>query len=81
MILFLFLLAGFWGSPIGNRNIIVTIVWIFWWFMLITFLVPLGGRVWCMMCPLPSLGEWLSRGKLIGAGNHYRPGGSSGPRG
>jgi len=67
MILVFFLLAGFWGSPIGNRNIIVTIVWIFWWFLLITLLVPLGGRVWCMMCPLPAVGEWLGRGRFIGA--------------
>ena len=70
VILFIFLLAGFWGSPIGNRNIIVTIVWIFWWFILITIFVPFGGRVWCMMCPLPSVGEWMVRGKLIGAGKN-----------
>jgi polyferredoxin/plastocyanin len=66
LILFFFILAGLFGSPIGNRNIIVTVVWILWWFLLITVLVPVGGRVWCMVCPVPFAGEWLSRRRLIG---------------
>jgi polyferredoxin len=66
LVLSFFIVAGLVGSPIGNRNIIVTIVWILWWFLLITVLVPAGGRVWCMMCPIPFAGEWLSRRRLIG---------------
>ncbi len=66
IVLFFFLFAGLFGSPIGNRNIIVTIVWIFWWFVLITALVPIGGRSWCLMCPVPALGEWLARRRLVG---------------
>ena len=66
LILFFFIVAGFLGSPIGNRNIIVTVVWILWWFLLITFLVPVGGRLWCMACPLPFFGEWFSRRRLLG---------------
>ena len=66
LVLFFFLLAGVFGSPIGNRNIIVTVVWILWWFLLITVLVPLGGRSWCLACPLPFFGEWLSRRRLVG---------------
>ena len=73
LVLSFFIVAGFVGSPIGNRNIIVTIVWILWWFLLITVLVPAGGRVWCMMCPIPFAGEWLSRRRLIGV----RPDGES----
>jgi plastocyanin/ferredoxin len=65
VVLFFFIVAGLFGSPIGNRNIIVTIVWIFWWFLLIIFMVPLGGRVWCLICPLPFLGEWLARRRLV----------------
>lgn len=65
LVLAFFLAAGLFGSPIGNRNIIVTIVWIFWWFVLITVLVPFGGRAWCLMCPLPFFGEWLARRRLI----------------
>jgi polyferredoxin len=66
LVLFFFIISGLIGSPIGNRNIIVTVVWILWWFLLITIFVPLGGRVWCMMCPLPFFGEWFSRRRLIG---------------
>jgi len=65
VILVFFIAAGLLGSPIGNRNIIVTVVWIFWWFLLITVLVPIGGRAWCMACPLPFFGEWLSRRRLV----------------
>jgi polyferredoxin/plastocyanin len=65
LVLFFFILAGLVGSPIGNRNIIVTIVWILWWFLLIIFMVPFGGRIWCLICPLPFLGEWLSRRRLV----------------
>lgn len=65
-VLLFFLAAGFLGSPIGNRNIIVTVVWILWWFVLITVLIPFGGRVWCLACPIPSLGEWLARRRILG---------------
>lgn len=65
LVLFFFILAGLFGTPIGNRNIVVTVVWILWWFLLITVMVPLGGRVWCTMCPIPAAGEWFSRRRLI----------------
>lgn len=64
--LLLFIIAGFWGSPIGNRNISVTFVWIFWWFLLISILLPFGARLWCLLCPIPFFGEWLQRRKLLG---------------
>jgi len=61
----LFIIAGFWGSPIGNRNIVITFVWILWWFLLITVLLPFGSRIWCMACPFPFFGDWLQRKRLI----------------
>ncbi len=64
--LVLFLFAGFFGSPIGNHNIIITVVWILWWFVLVTFMIPFGARIWCMMCPFPFLGEWFQRRRLLG---------------
>lgn len=60
-----FLLAGILGTPVGNRNIIVVFVWILWWFFLISIMVPLAGRVWCAICPLPAMGEWLQRLSFI----------------
>lgn len=64
---YFFLIAGVFGSPVGNRNIIVIFVWILWWFLLITFMVPFASRVWCMVCPFPFFGEWFQRRALIKA--------------
>jgi hypothetical protein len=63
-----FLVAGFFGSPIGNRNIIITFVWILWWFLLISLMLPLGSRIWCLICPFPFIGEWFQRRRLLGPG-------------
>jgi 4Fe-4S binding domain len=60
-----FLYAGLFGSRVGNRNIIIVFVWIFWWFLLITLMVPFGSRLWCAICPFPFFGEWFQRKALI----------------
>lgn len=61
VIFFILLIASFLGSPIGNHNLGILIVWIVWWAALMLILTPLGGRIWCMICPIPALGEWLQR--------------------
>src|SRR5450759_4543681 len=63
----LFLAAGIFGTPVGNRNIIIVFVWILWWFVLISLLVPFASRVWCMACPFPFFGEWIPRRALVRA--------------
>lgn len=70
-----FIVAGLIGSPVGSRNIAVTIVWILWWFLLITMMVPFGGRVWCLACPIPAGGEWLARRSLTGVAGPDAAGG------
>ncbi len=62
---YIFLLTGIFGSPVGNRNMIIVFVWILWWFLLIAVMVPFVGRLWCIMCPLPFFGDWLQRLALI----------------
>lgn len=62
---YLFILTGLFGTPVGNRNIIIVFVWILWWVLLIAFMVPFGSRIWCTVCPLPAIGEWLQRMALI----------------
>ncbi len=62
---FLFLLAGIFGTPVGNRNIIIVFVWILWWFLLISLLVPFASRLWCTVCPFPFFGEWIQRLALV----------------
>jgi hypothetical protein len=64
IVFYLFILSSLWGSPVGNRNIAIVFVWILWWFVLKAILVPLGGRLWCLMCPLPAPAEWISRKSL-----------------
>ncbi len=66
IIFYLFILSALWGSPVGNRNIAVVFVWIFWWFVLKAVFVPFGARLWCMICPLPAPAEWISRRTLTG---------------
>ena len=65
IVFYLFILSSLWGSPVGNRNIAIIFVWILWWFVLKAILVPLGGRIWCTVCPLPAPAEWLSRKSFI----------------
>ncbi len=60
--------AGFLGTPVGNRNFSIVFVWIAWWAALILLLVPLLGRGWCSVCPIPAPGEWLQRGAVLGPG-------------
>lgn len=60
-----FIIAGIFGSPIGSRNILIIFVWILWWFLLITFMVPFASRIWCTVCPFPFFGEWFQRRALI----------------
>jgi polyferredoxin len=59
------ILAGWFGTPAGNRNFGIVFVWIVWWALLIVVLVPLAGRAWCMVCPIPAPGEWLQRRGIV----------------
>lgn len=64
-VFFIVILGGIIGTPIGNRNLAVVLIWIFWWFALISVLVPFFGRIWCAMCPLPFFGDFLQRLSFI----------------
>lgn len=59
------ILAGLIGSPVGSHNFAIIFVWIAWWTALKLAFIPLGGRSWCSVCPLPMPGEWLQRRSLI----------------
>ncbi|MFO8035226.1 MAG: 4Fe-4S binding protein [Anaerolineales bacterium] len=62
----LIILSGLLGTPVGNKNLSIVLVWIAWWAALILVLVPFLGRAWCSVCPLPLPGEWLQQGTLLG---------------
>jgi len=69
--------AGILGTAAGSANFAIVYVWIVWWGLLMGVLLPLGGRLWCLICPLPAPGEWLQRGSLVASpanGCPVRPG-------
>jgi polyferredoxin len=57
-------LAGLFGTKVSGRNAGPMIIWVLWLSALIIVLVPVGGRIWCTVCPLPVLGEWWQRARL-----------------
>ncbi|MBT3239520.1 MAG: 4Fe-4S binding protein [Chloroflexi bacterium] len=63
------LVAAFFGSPIGNANFAIIFVWIVWWAALKFFFIPIGGRLFCSMCPLPLPGDWLEHKALVKKGH------------
>ncbi len=64
----LIVLAGLVGTTTGAMNFSTIFVWLAWWGVLVLVLIPLGGRVWCAMCPIPAPGEWLARRALVERG-------------
>lgn len=66
------IIAGLAGTPVGNRNFAIVFVWIAWWALLILLAVPLAGRAWCSVCPIPMPGEWLQQGALLGPRSQAR---------
>lgn len=69
----LVILTGLFGTPVGNANFSIIFVWIVWWALLIMLLIPLAGRTWCTMCPIPAVGEWVQRGGSIVERSGRRP--------
>lgn len=68
-VIFIFIIiAGIWGTQLGDKNFATVITWLVWWAVIIfTFLFL--SRTWCMACPLVSIAEWLQRGRLWKVGN------------
>ena len=66
------IVAGLAGTPVGNRNFAIVFVWIAWWALLILVAVPLTGRAWCSICPIPIPGEWLQQGAILAPGKEVR---------
>jgi hypothetical protein len=64
-VFWLIILTGLFGTKVAGRNAGPMIIWVLWLSALIIVLVPLGGRLWCTVCPLPLLGEWLQRLRLF----------------
>jgi len=59
------ILAGLFGSPVGSHNFAIIFVWIAWWSTLKLVFIPLGGKSWCSVCPIPLPGEWVQSGGIL----------------
>jgi len=59
------ILAGLLGTKVGGRNFAVMATWVIWMFVMAVVLIPLNSRIWCAICPLPILGEYLQRGSTL----------------
>jgi hypothetical protein len=57
--------AGLFGAQVGSHNFAIIFVWIAWWTALKLVFIPLGGRSWCSVCPIPLPGEWLQQGAIL----------------
>lgn len=64
--------AGLFGSVVGSQNFAIIFVWIAWWTLLKLVFIPLGGRSWCAVCPIPMPGEWITQGSIFPAGGKRR---------
>jgi polyferredoxin len=60
------IIAGLIGTPVGSHNFGIVFVWIAWWALLMLIAVPVLGRGWCSICPIPMPGEWLQNGAILG---------------
>ena len=61
--------AGLFGSAVGSHNFAIIFVWIAWWSVFKLVFIPLGGRSWCSICPIPLPGEWLQQGGILQKGH------------
>lgn len=59
------IVAGLFGSRVGSHNFAIIFVWIAWWTALKLAFIPLGGRSWCSVCPIPMPGDWLQQGGIL----------------
>ncbi len=64
--------AGLVGTPVGSHNFAIAFVWIGWFAALIVLLIPLFGRAWCSVCPIPTIGDWVQRGATLGPAERSR---------
>ena len=60
--------TALFGSRVGSHNFAIIMVWIAWWTTLKLGFIPLGGRSWCSVCPIPLPGDWLQQGGILEKG-------------
>lgn len=66
ILLYLVILTTLFGTHMSGRNLGIMLMWVVWMFLLTALMTPLGGRIWCLFCPLPAPGEAAQRGAITG---------------
>jgi polyferredoxin len=61
LMIYIVILTSVFGTKVSGRNLGVLLMWAIWLFLLVAILTPFGGRLWCTICPLPVLGDYLQR--------------------
>lgn len=64
-LIYVVIMTSLFGTKMSGRNLGVLLMWAVWLFLLIAVLTPLGGRIWCTICPLPFFGDLIQRGSII----------------
>ncbi len=59
------IISALLGTRVGSHNFGIIMVWIAWWTTLKLGFIPLGGRSWCSICPIPLPGEWMQQGGIM----------------
>lgn len=59
--LYAVLLIAVVGTQMAGRNLASMLVWVAWFGFLLGVLTPWFGRLWCLVCPIPIVGDWLKK--------------------
>lgn len=65
VMIYVVIMTSVFGTKVSGRNLGVLMMWAIWLFLLVAILTPLGGRIWCTICPLPIFGDWFQRRSLF----------------
>ena len=68
VVVYIIIIVSIFGTRVAGRNLGSVTVWIVWLFLLITFLTPFFGKIWCTICPIPFFGDFLQRKSMLPAG-------------
>lgn len=60
IVFMIIIVAGLFDVQQGDRNMATLLMWTIWWAAII-FTFVFVGRVWCMMCPVGALQDWMGR--------------------
>jgi hypothetical protein len=61
VMIYIVILTSVLGTKVSGRNLGVLLMWAIWLFVLVAILTPFFGRIWCTICPLPFIGDWIQR--------------------